>query len=79
MFRTLLALVRPFASIAKSLRALVELYEMELQNRDNRFPIYRVTEKPKKTDTEISYSGVDDTRPLHKRWFAAENEPEEDV
>lgn len=78
MLRILLALVRPLAQIAKELRVIRELYEMELESRQP--PIYRVTEKPSKHNTEISYTGVRDERPIYKRWFgpADVEEDEED-
>ena len=53
MWNKLLALVNPFAVIARELTALRELYELELREREK--PIIRVTEKPKKTDTEVFY------------------------
>lgn len=76
MIRLLIGLLRPLTSIARELRTLRELYELDLGSRQP--PIYRFTEKPSKRDTEVTYSGVVDTRPRFKRWFAAE-EDEEDV
>lgn len=76
MLRTLLAIFRPLAQIAKELRILRELYEAELESRHP--PIYRVTEEPSKKDTEVSYMDVEDRRPVYKRWFTAEEE-EDDV
>lgn len=74
--RLLLSLMRPFASIARELRILRELYELDLGSRTP--PIYRFTEKPSKKDTEVSYMDVEDRRPVFKRWLTAEEE-EDDV
>ncbi len=77
MLRTLLALFRPLTAIARELRILRELYELDLESRTP--PIYRVTETPSKRNVEISYTGVTDERPAYKRWFgAADVEEEED-
>ncbi len=65
MIRTLLALFRPLVAIAKELTIIRELYELDLASRDP--SIMRVTEKPRKTDTEVTYMGVVDDRPKHKR------------
>jgi len=43
----------PFSSIASELRVLRELYELDLVNRPT--PIVRITEKPSRNDTEVSY------------------------
>lgn len=77
MLRTLLSLVRPFGNIARELRIIRELYEADLASRQT--PIYRVTESPSKLDTEISYAGVEDKRPIFKRWFDSSDvdEPED--
>lgn len=69
MLRTLLALFRPLTSIARELRIIRELMELELESRTP--PIYRVTETPSKRNVEISYTGVTDERPVYKRWFGA--------
>ena len=74
--RLLLRLLRPLAQIAEELKIIRQLYEEELSTRPT--PIYRITEAPSKKDTEVSYSGVVDERPLYKRWFAGE-EDDEDV
>lgn len=75
--RTLLAIFRPLAAIAKELRIIRELYEADLESRQP--PIYRVTEKPSKRDTEVSYAGVTDERPVYKKWFGpADVEEDED-
>lgn len=66
MFRRLVArfsaLFLPFASIARELQVMNELKELELENRINpktgeAAPIYRITEAPGRKDTEITYSG----------------------
>lgn len=72
--KTLLAFFRPLRSIASELRIIRELYELDLQSRDN--PIIRQTERPSKADTEVSYSGVTDRTPRHKRWFKPGEESE---
>lgn len=75
MFRTLRALFRPLTSIAKELAIIRQLYEADLASRPN--PIYRVTEKPSKGDTEVTWSGVDrEQEPAHRRWFQAAEEDE---
>ncbi len=72
-----LDIIAPLSQIAKELRILRELYELDLESREK--PIYRVTEKPSKKDTEVLYSGVTDDRPIYKKWFtAADVEEEED-
>lgn len=45
----------PFSKIAEELSTLRELYELDLASRH----IYRLTEKPSKGDTEVSYSSED--------------------
>ena len=70
MLRTLLALFRPLSTIARELSIIRELYEMDLASRDQ--PIFRVTERPSKHDTEVSYTGVRDDRPKYKRWLDRE-------
>jgi hypothetical protein len=74
--RQVFSFIRPFAAIARELRIIRELYELDLESREK--PIYRITEKPSKKDTEVSYSGVADTRPGFKRWFES-GEEEDDV
>ena len=44
-------LLLPFSSIAQELRILRELYELDLANRNP--PTIRITEAPKKGDTEV--------------------------
>jgi hypothetical protein len=81
MLRLLLALVRPLGQIARELRTIRELYELELQQRvvDGRpAPIYRLTEKPSGKDTEVSYAGERDERPIWKRISEAWTVPDED-
>jgi len=51
-------LVHPFSTIAREMSILRELYETELAARNP--PIIRITENPKKSDTEVSYMGDDD-------------------
>lgn len=63
MFKRLRDLLIPFASIAWELRLMNELKELELNERlhpvtGDPSPIIRRTEKPRKSDTEISYMGV---------------------
>lgn len=68
MLRLLLAFVRPLHVIASELKILRQLYEADLDSRDP--PIYRVTEKPHKSDTEVSYMGVDEEpKKKFKMWF----------
>lgn len=76
MLRTLLALFRPFAAIARELRIIRELYEADLGSRVP--PIYRLTEKPSKADTEVSYADVRDERRGFKKWLQAAEEAEDD-
>lgn len=75
MFRVLLALLRPLSAIAAELRNLRELYEADLASRPT--PVYRVTEQLRKGDTEVTYAGEADERPLYKRWFQSEDEMED--
>jgi hypothetical protein len=65
MFRFVVAFLRPLSTIARELRTLRELYELELSERDP--PIIRHTERPRKTDTEVSYMGVDE--PTKRHWW----------
>jgi hypothetical protein len=75
--RFLFSIFRPFASIARELRIIRELYELDLASR-RPDPIYRLTEKASKKDTEVSYSGVIDDRPMYKRWFEQGDEEDEE-
>jgi len=83
MFRALLALFRPLRTIARELTLIRELYELELSERmvDPRWkplPLYRITEEPRKGDTEITYQGERDL-PKHKRWNPIDpNDPMDD-
>ena len=70
--RTLLGIIRPFASIARELRIIRELMEMEMASRNP--PIIRQTERARRSDTEVSYAGVQETVPGYKRWFTAAEE-----
>ena len=54
MWKKLMDLVAPFASIAQELRIIRELYELELSQRPS--PIIRITEKARRTDTEVTYA-----------------------
>lgn len=45
--------VAPFTSIASELRLLRELYELDLSSRSP--AVIRITEAPKRTDTEVTY------------------------
>ena len=76
MLRTLLALFRPLTTIARELAIIRELWELELASRQP--PIYRVTERPSKRDTEVTYSGVTDKRPAYKRGFEADEEEDDE-
>lgn len=77
MLRLLLVLFRPLPEIAKEIRLLRELYELDLASRTP--PILRITEKPGRNDTEVSYAGIPEekSKSWKRGWFAAE--PDEDV
>ena len=81
MFRRLKDLIIPFSGIAQELRILRELYEMDLASRNP--PLVRVTEEPRRADTEISYMG-DEPKPksalrrLLEEWESEEPEPEQE-
>ena len=66
MLKLLLSLLRPLPVIARELTALRELYESELASRQP--PVYRLTEKPSKNDTEVSYAGIERRESLLERW-----------
>lgn len=60
--RALLSIFAPFALIASELAklrkeatAIRELYEAELAAREK--PVYRITEEPGRSDTEVSFAG----------------------
>ena len=73
MFRRLLGLLSPFHDIAHELKILRELYEAELAERDP--PIIRRTEKPRKSDTVVSYAGEEDkTRSALRKAFDSLND-----
>lgn len=59
-FAALRITLRPFGSIARELKIIRELYELELSSRNP--PIMRVTEKPSRKDTQVSYMGVEDKK-----------------
>lgn len=79
MFRRLLGLLSPFHDIARELKILRELYEAELAERDP--PIIRRTEKPRKSDTVVSYAGEEDRTKtaLRKAFDSLVNSTEEDL
>ncbi len=60
--RLLLAILRPLRAlsvIADELRTLRQLKELELAHRDEpERALFRVTERPKEEDTEVSYADV---------------------
>jgi len=60
MFKALKQLLFPFSVIAQELTTLRELYELELSSRTP--PIIRITEKPKASDTEVSYADGDNKK-----------------
>lgn len=60
MFLKLMRLVAPFAAIARELSTIRELYELDLGSRKP--PVYRFTEKPKRSDTEVTYAGEEPKR-----------------
>lgn len=69
----------PFASIARSLEIIAELYEAELGARTDTqgrpSPIRRITEQPSPRDTEVTYMGVEpDKRSRDFAWDADEED-----
>lgn len=67
MFKAILDFLSPLQTIAKELRIIRKLYEADLSHRQH--PIYRITHRPKKSDTQVYYTGQDaDTKPKHKQW-----------
>lgn len=65
--RFLLAILRPLNAltvIARELTTLRRLYEADLMQRDP--PIWLVSEKPRKGDTEVSY--MDAEEPRKRKW-----------
>lgn len=69
--------ILPLAQIAAELRALRELYEMDLAERNP--PIIRITEKPRRADTEVSYMDApEDKRPGWKKATDAFFRPDSD-
>jgi len=76
--------LHPFAAIAEELRIIRELYEEELSERvivvGDRIvpaPVRRITEKPSKHDTEVSYPG-DEMKPRRVNIFEPWDEGDED-
>lgn len=53
-FNRLKDIFLPFSQIAKELAIIREMYELELSSRNP--PIIRVTEEPRRGDTEVSYT-----------------------
>jgi hypothetical protein len=58
MLKKLFDIFLPFRQIASELRAIRELYEAELADRDH--PIFRHTERPHQSDTEVTYTGEEE-------------------
>jgi len=77
MLRQLLMFFRPLRVIASELTVIRQLLELELASRDP--PIVRITESPRADDTTVSYQGIEDRRPKHKRWEPVEGEEMDDV
>jgi hypothetical protein len=73
VIRLLLSFLRPLATIAQELHILRQLYEMELAARDP--PLYRVTEQPNPSNTEVMYGTSDP--PKQKKWPWSEDVIEE--
>lgn len=67
MLQQLLEFLAPFTSIARDLKRIADLYELELGAREH--PVYLVTETPRKNDTEVTYSGDEEIKPKFKGWF----------
>jgi hypothetical protein len=55
MWLKLMRVLAPFSQIARELTIIRELYEAELASYNP--PIIRITEKPKKSDTTVTYMG----------------------
>lgn len=51
LFQPFVDFLNPFNAIARELGVIRELYELEMAAKG----IYRITEKPKRGDTEVSY------------------------
>ena len=69
MLKAILLFLAPLRVVASELTAIRELYEAELALHDP--PIYRVTEKPKSSDTEVYMPGAVES-PKYKRWEVGE-------
>ena len=72
MFKLLISLLRPLPEIAKQLRRIADLYELELAERvihaeSLPAPIRLFTEKPSDADTEVTYSS--DAEITEKPWY----------
>ena len=55
MLKWLQSFFHPWQTIAQELTILRQLYELDLES--HKPPIYRITEKPSKGDTTVSYAG----------------------
>lgn len=67
IFMPLFGIASSLHLIAKELVIMRELYEADLMSRD--VPVMRITQKPRESDTEVSYMGENDGLPKHKQWF----------
>lgn len=76
MLKYLKDLLFPFTVIAQELSTLRELYELELASQMP--PIRRVTEKPKASDTEVSYMGEEKKPTLSQSLVDAWTREQED-
>jgi hypothetical protein len=75
--RKWLQVLRPFRTIAQELTKLRQLYEADLASRTP--PVYLVTESPNVRNTEVSYQGVTEDRPLWKRlWSPGDPDEQEE-
>jgi predicted SnoaL-like aldol condensation-catalyzing enzyme len=67
VFKLLRLLLTPLPELVKDIRIIRELYEADLAERH----IHRQTEKPKTSDTSVSYSGFDsESRSAFGKWEA---------
>ena len=79
MWLKLMRLIAPFSQISRDLAIIRELYELELASRNP--PLIRVTEQPKRGDTEVMYT-EDTPKKTMKEKLATlwgENEDEDDT
>lgn len=78
MFTKLMRLFFPFKEIAQQLRRIADLYETELAERKP--PIILRTERPKKSDTTVSYMGDEEKpRSALKQMLDEWNEVDDDA